>query len=115
MGNCSPAIQAKTPTSRARYSAHLRSNQQICAELGRSHRTPVQQHTRGFTVVELCHLPPRVFDLQESQDHVEQRDQPERERRVDAAGDQLRDAQQPLNVEMLGPQAGNRDATRLEP
>ena len=75
----------------------------------------VEKHARSLAVVERLDLPPDIVDFQQSQDDVDQRDQPEAQRGVDAAGNVLRRAQQPRDVEMFGPQPGDRDAVTVEP
>ena len=60
-------------------------------------------------------LSAQIVDLHEAEDHVDERDQPEAERRVDPAGDLLRPAQHPAHVEVLRPQAGDRNVVTLEP
>ena len=64
-----------------------------------------------------CGLRPaaQVVDFHQAQDHVDQRDQPEAERRVDPPGDLLCRAQHPADVEVLHPQAGDRNVAALEP
>src|SRR5207302_223575 len=99
----------------ARYGAHLRPHQHVLAELGRGRGAAIDQNAPGYMVVEGFDLSPDIFDLEQSQYDVDECNHPETERGVDAAGDLLRCAQQPRDVEMLGPQSSDRDAVTVEP
>ena len=60
-------------------------------------------------------LPTEIVDFQKAEDHIDEHHQPEAHRVVEAAGEALRGAQKPTDVEMLRPQPGHRDAMPFEP
>ncbi|MGF6426081.1 hypothetical protein ABIE91_001301 [Bradyrhizobium elkanii] len=71
--------------------------------------------TRSGAILQPLDSSTSVFDLEKSQHDIDQRDEPETQRGVDAAGEVLRGAQQPADIKMLRPKAGEGDAMAVEP
>jgi hypothetical protein len=51
---------------------------------------PLQQHAGDVAIAERLDFPADVVDFEKAEDHVRQSDEPEGQRRIDAAGDALR-------------------------
>ena len=103
------------PDEDAGRQAHLRPHLQVFAHLLRGLRARRQNETGGFGSGLAFHPPADVFDLHQSQDDVDKSDQPEAQGGVETPRDLLRRAQQPRDIEMLRPDARQRNPMALEP
>ena len=66
----------------------------------------VLQDARSGAILQPLDSSTSVFDLEKSQHDIDQRDEPETQRGVDATRDILSGAQQPADIEVLRPKAG---------
>ena len=103
------------PDQKAGDGAHESPDHHVLAQLRGGDGAAVEQDAGGLAVGHRPHLAGEVAHLQQTEHHVEQHDQPERQRGADASGDLLDRAHQPAHVEVLGPRADERDTMRIEP